>query len=107
MTSKTIFFRLPNGHVNMEGMWQLAKGLTDFMSWQQTTCPFPRCSRAATYLQGSPVLTDQGECYVIPLATFCPHIYKTMVTLSIFFLRHALFRVKLVIWSLSLFPHSL
>ncbi|XP_046685274.1 ras-GEF domain-containing family member 1B-like [Homalodisca vitripennis] len=52
--------KLPGDHINMEAVWLLAKSLTDFISWQQTVCPFTRCAKAVAYLQASPVLSDKA-----------------------------------------------
>jgi hypothetical protein len=57
-------FRLPNGHINFEKFWQLAKQVTEFITWKQVTCPFEKNTKVITFLQASPVLTENGK--------FCP-----------------------------------
>jgi len=53
--------RLPNGHINFEKFWQLAKQVTEFITWKQVTCPFEKNTKVITFLQASPVLTENGE----------------------------------------------
>ncbi|KAK6633846.1 hypothetical protein RUM44_004453 [Polyplax serrata] len=50
--------KLPNGHINFEKFWQLAKQVTEFITWKQVTCPFDKCTKVITFLQASPVLTE-------------------------------------------------
>ncbi|XP_034245198.1 ras-GEF domain-containing family member 1B-like isoform X2 [Thrips palmi] len=58
--------RLPNGHVNFEKFWQLAKQVTEFIAWKQAVCPFPKNTDVIMYLQTSPLLTDNA----LALASF-------------------------------------
>uniref|UniRef100_A0A0C9PVN3 Rasgef1b_1 protein n=1 Tax=Fopius arisanus TaxID=64838 RepID=A0A0C9PVN3_9HYME len=58
--------KLPNGHINFEKFWQLAKQVTEFIAWKQVTCPFEKNSRVIAFLQASPVLTENA----LSLASF-------------------------------------
>lgn len=58
--------RLPNGHINFDKFWQLAKQVTEFMAWKQVTCPFEKIKEVITYLQTTHVLTETG----LALASF-------------------------------------
>ncbi|KAK3922479.1 Ras-GEF domain-containing family member 1B [Frankliniella fusca] len=58
--------RLPNGHINFEKFWQLAKQVTEFIAWKQAVCPFPKNSDVIMYLQTSPLLSDDA----LALASF-------------------------------------
>ncbi|XP_046391806.1 ras-GEF domain-containing family member 1B-like isoform X4 [Ischnura elegans] len=52
--------KLPNGHINFEKFWQLAKQVTEFITWKQVTCPFEKNPKVITFLQASPVLTENA-----------------------------------------------
>ncbi|XP_076263601.1 ras-GEF domain-containing family member 1B-like isoform X3 [Rhynchophorus ferrugineus] len=58
--------KLPNGHINFEKFWQLAKQVTEFMAWKQVTCPFEKDPRVISLLQHSPVLNENA----LALASF-------------------------------------
>ncbi|KAK0097122.1 hypothetical protein PV326_003229 [Microctonus aethiopoides] len=58
--------KLPNGHINFEKFWQLAKQVTEFIAWKQVACPFEKNSRVIAFLQASPVLTENA----LALASF-------------------------------------
>ncbi|KOC59509.1 Ras-GEF domain-containing family member 1B [Habropoda laboriosa] len=58
--------RLPNGHINFEKFWQLAKQVTEFIAWKQVACPFEKSPRVIAFLQASPVLTENA----LALASF-------------------------------------
>lgn len=58
--------RLPNGHVNFEKFWQLAKQITDFMSWKQIECPFERHPPVLNYLLTNPIFNENS----LALASF-------------------------------------
>ncbi|XP_069682766.1 ras-GEF domain-containing family member 1B-A [Periplaneta americana] len=58
--------KLPNGHINFEKFWQLAKQVTEFITWKQVTCPFEKNTKVITFLQASPVLTENA----LALASF-------------------------------------
>lgn len=57
-------FRLPNGHINFEKFWQLAKQVTEFIAWKQVACPFEKNPRVIAFLQASPVLTENSKQYL-------------------------------------------
>ncbi|XP_059617832.1 ras-GEF domain-containing family member 1B-like [Phlebotomus argentipes] len=50
--------RLPNGQINFEKFWQLAKQIMEFISWKQVRCPFERHANIIKFLQVSPVLNE-------------------------------------------------
>ncbi|CAH1406366.1 unnamed protein product [Nezara viridula] len=52
---------LPNGHINFEKFWQLAKQVTEFITWKQVHCPFPKSPKVITYLQATPVLNEDDQ----------------------------------------------
>ncbi|XP_047109664.1 ras-GEF domain-containing family member 1B-like [Schistocerca piceifrons] len=58
--------KLPNGHINFEKFWQLAKQVTEFITWKQVSCPFEKNTKVITFLQASPVLTENA----LALASF-------------------------------------
>ncbi|XP_075215870.1 uncharacterized protein LOC142321567 isoform X1 [Lycorma delicatula] len=58
--------KLPNGHINFEKFWQLAKQVTEFITWKQVACPFEKNTKVITFLQASPVLTENA----LALASF-------------------------------------
>uniref|UniRef100_A0A8C6PKZ8 RasGEF domain family, member 1Bb n=1 Tax=Nothobranchius furzeri TaxID=105023 RepID=A0A8C6PKZ8_NOTFU len=50
--------RLPNGHINFEKLWELAKQVSEFLVWRQVICPFDRDRRILQYLVTTPVFTE-------------------------------------------------
>lgn len=58
-------FRLPNGHINFEKFWQLAKQVTEFIAWKQVACPFEKNPRVIAFLQASPIQTENGNRYSV------------------------------------------
>uniref|UniRef100_A0A3P9GX24 RasGEF domain family, member 1Bb n=1 Tax=Oryzias latipes TaxID=8090 RepID=A0A3P9GX24_ORYLA len=50
--------RLPNGHINFEKLWELAKQVSEFLVWRQVVCPFDRDRRVLQYLVTTPILTE-------------------------------------------------
>ena len=56
-----VFGRLPNGHINFEKFWQLAKQVTEFMTWKQVTCPFDKHPKVIHYLQTGTILSENGN----------------------------------------------
>lgn len=58
--------KLPNGHINFEKFWQLAKQVTEFLTWKQVVCPFEKDTRVIAFLQASPILTENA----LSLASF-------------------------------------
>lgn len=57
-------FRLPNGHINFEKFWQLAKQVTEFMTWKQVTCPFEKHPKVIHYLQTGTILSENGNFFI-------------------------------------------
>lgn len=58
--------KMPNGHVNFEKFWQLAKQITDFISWKQVECPFDKHPTVLNYLLTNPVFSENS----LSLASF-------------------------------------
>lgn len=58
--------KLPNGHINFEKFWQLAKQVTEFIAWKQVACPFEKNPRVIAFLQARPVWTENA----LALASF-------------------------------------
>ncbi|XP_023606099.1 ras-GEF domain-containing family member 1B isoform X4 [Myotis lucifugus] len=52
--------RLPNGHVNFEKFWELAKQVSEFMTWKQVECPFERDRKILQYLLTVPVFSEDS-----------------------------------------------
>uniref|UniRef100_A0A672Z5Z5 RasGEF domain family, member 1Bb n=1 Tax=Sphaeramia orbicularis TaxID=375764 RepID=A0A672Z5Z5_9TELE len=50
--------RLPNGHINFEKLWELAKQVSEFLVWRQVVCPFDRDRRILQYLVTTPVFSE-------------------------------------------------
>uniref|UniRef100_A0A667X387 RasGEF domain family, member 1Bb n=1 Tax=Myripristis murdjan TaxID=586833 RepID=A0A667X387_9TELE len=50
--------RLPNGHINFEKLWELAKQVSEFLVWRQVICPFDRERRVLQHLVTSPILSE-------------------------------------------------
>lgn len=57
---------MPNGHINFEKFWQLAKQVTEFMAWKQVTCPFEKDPKIIATLQHGLVLSENA----LALASF-------------------------------------
>lgn len=57
---------MPNGHINFEKFWQLAKQVTEFMAWKQVTCPFEKDAKIISLLQHGPILNETA----LALASF-------------------------------------
>lgn len=58
--------KLPNGEINFEKFWQLAKQISDFITWQQAECPFQKNDKVINYLLTSPVFSES----TLALASF-------------------------------------
>ncbi|KAF4082678.1 hypothetical protein AMELA_G00154440 [Ameiurus melas] len=50
--------RLPNGHINFEKFWELAKQVSEFLAWRQVICPFERDRKTLQYLISVSVFTE-------------------------------------------------
>lgn len=55
--------RTADDHVNFEKCWQLAKLVTQFMSWKEVTCEFERSRSVLNYLMTTP-LASENELYM-------------------------------------------
>nr|CAD7259229.1 unnamed protein product [Timema shepardi] len=66
VTEEIYPLELPNGHINFEKFWQLAKQVTEFITWKQVVCPFEKNTKVITFLQASPVLLENA----LALASF-------------------------------------
>ncbi|CAH0386313.1 unnamed protein product [Bemisia tabaci] len=58
--------KLRNGHINFKKFWELAKQVTEFISWKQVACPFEKNHKLIAFLQASPVLSENA----LALASF-------------------------------------
>ncbi|XP_077999248.1 ras-GEF domain-containing family member 1B-like [Glandiceps talaboti] len=63
--------RLTTGHVNFDKFWQLAKQITEFITWKQVDCPFNRERQALNYLLTAPVFTE-NSLYLASYESECP-----------------------------------
>ncbi|XP_045140072.1 ras-GEF domain-containing family member 1B isoform X2 [Echinops telfairi] len=52
--------RLPNGHVNFEKFWELAKQVSELMTWKQVECPFERDRKILQHLLTVPVFSEDA-----------------------------------------------
>uniref|UniRef100_A0A672Z853 RasGEF domain family member 1B n=1 Tax=Sphaeramia orbicularis TaxID=375764 RepID=A0A672Z853_9TELE len=50
--------RLQNGHVNFKKFWELAKQVSEFMTWKKVECPFEKDRRILQYVLTAPVFTE-------------------------------------------------
>ncbi|XP_055615833.1 uncharacterized protein LOC129761975 isoform X1 [Toxorhynchites rutilus septentrionalis] len=50
--------KLPNGHINFEKFWQLAKQVNEFIGWKQVTCPYEKNSKIIMFLQTNSILNE-------------------------------------------------
>nr|CAD7397476.1 unnamed protein product [Timema poppensis] len=60
LVSEECASRLANGHINLEKFWELAKLVTQFLTWRQVNYPFERNSQVMSYLQTCPTPTENG-----------------------------------------------
>ncbi|PIO31343.1 hypothetical protein AB205_0013290, partial [Aquarana catesbeiana] len=51
---------LPNGHVNFEKFWELAKQVSEFMAWKQVECPFEKDRKILHYVLTAPIFSEDG-----------------------------------------------
>nr|CAD7263762.1 unnamed protein product [Timema shepardi] len=65
LVSEECASRLANGHINLEKFWELAKLVTQFLTWRQVDYPFERNSQVMSYLQTCPTPTENEKvvCY--------------------------------------------
>ncbi|KAI5088378.1 ras-GEF domain-containing family member 1B-A isoform X2 [Silurus meridionalis] len=52
--------RLPNGHVNFEKFWELAKQVNEFMTWKKVECPFEKDGKILQYLLTAPIFSEDA-----------------------------------------------
>ncbi|KAL4623279.1 ras-GEF domain-containing family member 1B isoform X2 [Arapaima gigas] len=52
--------RLPNGYINFEKFWELAKQVSEFMAWKKVECPFDKDRKIMTYLLTAPVFNEDA-----------------------------------------------
>uniref|UniRef100_A0A6I8R9T9 Ras-GEF domain-containing family member 1B n=1 Tax=Xenopus tropicalis TaxID=8364 RepID=A0A6I8R9T9_XENTR len=52
--------RLPNGHVNFEKFWELAKQVSEFMTWKQVECPFEKDRKILHYVLTAPIFSEDA-----------------------------------------------
>ncbi|XP_021342900.1 ras-GEF domain-containing family member 1B-like isoform X3 [Mizuhopecten yessoensis] len=50
--------KLANGTINFEKFWQLAKHISDFISWQQVECPFQKSGDVLSYILTTTVFSE-------------------------------------------------
>nr|CAD7573899.1 unnamed protein product [Timema californicum] len=61
LVSEECASRLANGHINLEKFWELAKLVTQFLTWRQVDYPFERNSQVMSYLQTCPTPMENGK----------------------------------------------
>ncbi|TSN86066.1 Ras-GEF domain-containing family member 1B-A [Bagarius yarrelli] len=54
--------QLPNGHVNYEKFWELAKQVNEFMTWKKVECPFEKDRKILHYLLTAPIFSEDALC---------------------------------------------
>lgn len=52
--------KVENGHINFEKFWQLAKQVTEFLTWKNVDCPYPRERQTLNYLLTAPVFSENS-----------------------------------------------
>eukprot|EP00057_Strongylocentrotus_purpuratus_P003102 XP_003725924.1 PREDICTED: ras-GEF domain-containing family member 1B isoform X4 [Strongylocentrotus purpuratus] len=52
--------KMANGYLNFQKFWQLAKQVTNFISWKTVECPYPRDRQALNYLLTAPVFSENS-----------------------------------------------
>jgi len=55
-----------NGMINFDKFWQLAKQISDFITWKQVECPFDKHPNVLNYLLTNPVFSENS----LSLASF-------------------------------------
>ncbi|CAG2053749.1 unnamed protein product, partial [Timema podura] len=61
LVSEECASRLANGHINLEKFWELAKLVTQFLTWRQVEYPFEKNSQVMSYLQTCPTPKENGK----------------------------------------------
>ncbi|XP_061760945.1 ras-GEF domain-containing family member 1B-A isoform X4 [Nerophis ophidion] len=52
--------RLHNSHLNFQKLWEMAKHVSEFISWKNVECPFDKDRRILTHLLTSPVCSEDA-----------------------------------------------
>uniref|UniRef100_A0A8D3CPY7 RasGEF domain family member 1B n=1 Tax=Scophthalmus maximus TaxID=52904 RepID=A0A8D3CPY7_SCOMX len=52
--------RRQNGHINFEKFWELAKQVSEFMTWKKVECPFEKDRKILQYLLTAPVFSEDA-----------------------------------------------
>lgn len=52
--------RLHNGQINFQKFWELAKQVSEFMSWKKVECPFEKDRKILHYLLTAPVFSEDA-----------------------------------------------
>ncbi|KAJ8285325.1 hypothetical protein GJAV_G00025560 [Gymnothorax javanicus] len=52
--------RLPNGQVNFEKFWEMAKQVSEIMTWKTVECPFERDRKILQYLLTAPIFSEDA-----------------------------------------------
>uniref|UniRef100_A0A671XJ17 RasGEF domain family member 1B n=1 Tax=Sparus aurata TaxID=8175 RepID=A0A671XJ17_SPAAU len=52
--------RLQNGHINFEKFWELAKQVSEFMTWKKVECPFEKDRKILQYLLTAPAFNEDA-----------------------------------------------
>lgn len=60
-TSKVKYGYMINCIQLLQKFWELAKRVSEFLSWRQVTCPFERDRKLLQYLISVPVFNEDGE----------------------------------------------
>uniref|UniRef100_A0A0L8GTA3 Ras-GEF domain-containing protein n=1 Tax=Octopus bimaculoides TaxID=37653 RepID=A0A0L8GTA3_OCTBM len=50
--------RMPNGNINFEKFWLLAKRLSEFVSWQKVECPYAKKTDILSYILTTPIYSE-------------------------------------------------
>ncbi|CAL1616513.1 unnamed protein product [Knipowitschia caucasica] len=54
--------RLDSGHISFQKCWELAKRVSEVMSWRRAQCPFEKNRRILAYLLTAPVCSQDALC---------------------------------------------
>ncbi|XP_029647097.1 ras-GEF domain-containing family member 1B [Octopus sinensis] len=52
--------RMPNGNINFEKFWLLAKRLSEFVSWQKIECPYAKKTDILSYVLTTPIYSESA-----------------------------------------------
>ncbi|KAM9777197.1 ras-GEF domain-containing family member 1B-A-like [Neosynchiropus ocellatus] len=51
---------LPDGHLDFQKFWELAKQVSELLCWRRAECPFPKERRTLRHLLTAPVCSEDG-----------------------------------------------